>query len=95
MQKILQSAKTNIYLAINIWTSPSHSLLLRICASFVDIQDEYWNPLIALCLVYSQSGADQWEALYPVLIKYRIKTKIGALIRDNTGSNNTLCHMIS
>jgi hypothetical protein len=51
--------------------------------------------LIALCLVYSQSGADQWEALYLVLIKYRIKTKIGALIGDNTGLNDTLCHIIS
>jgi hypothetical protein len=95
MRKILQSAKTNIHLAVNIWTSPSYSLLLRICASFVDIQDEYQNPLIALCLVHSQSGADQWEALCPVLIKYGIKTKIGALIRDNAGSNDTLCHMIS
>jgi hypothetical protein len=35
VRKVLQSAKTNIHLAVDIWTSPSHALLLGICASFV------------------------------------------------------------
>ncbi|EED18142.1 hypothetical protein TSTA_119060, partial [Talaromyces stipitatus ATCC 10500] len=48
MRKVLQSAKTNIHLTVDIWTSPSHSLLLEICASFADIQDKYQNPLIVL-----------------------------------------------
>jgi hypothetical protein len=94
VRKVLQSAKTNIHLAVDIWTSPSHTLLLGICASFVDIQDEYRNPLIALRTVSSQSGADQWEALRPVLIEYGIETKIGALVGDNAGSNDVLCRTI-
>ncbi|EED13962.1 conserved hypothetical protein [Talaromyces stipitatus ATCC 10500] len=94
VRKVLQSAKTNIHLAVDIWTSPSHSLLLGICASFVDIQDKYQNSLIALRTVHSQSGADQWEALRPVLIEYGIETKIGALVGDNAGSNDVLCRMI-
>ena len=93
VRKVLQSAKTNIHLAVDIWTSPSHSLL-GICASFVDIRDEYQNPLIALRPVHSQSGIDQWEALRPVLIKYGIETKIGALVGDNAGSNDVLCRTI-
>src|SRR5450755_1765199 len=95
VRKVLQSAKTNIHLAVDIWTSPSHALLLGICASFVDIQDEYQNPLIALRTVSSQSGADQWEALRLVLIEYRIETKIGALVGDNAGSNDVLCRTIA
>src|SRR5438045_3530269 len=95
VQRVLQSAKTKIHLAIDIWTSPSHDLLLGICASFIDIQDEYQNPLIALCTVHSQSGNDQWETLCPVLEEYRIETKIGALVGDNAGSNDVLCCMIS
>ena len=87
--------KTNIHLAVDIWTSLSHALLLGICASFVDIQDEYWNLLIALRTVSSQSGANQWEALRLVLIEYGIETKIGALVGDNAGSNDVLCHTIS
>src|SRR5436190_21057492 len=87
IQRVLQSAQTNIHLAVDIWTSPSHSLLLGICASFVDIHGEYRNPLIALRPVHSQSGADQWEALRPALIDYGIDTNIGALVGDNAGSN--------
>ena len=79
---------------MDIWTSPSHALLLGVCASFVDIQDEYQNPLIALCTVSSQSGEDQWEALRPALIDYGIETKIGALVGDNAGSNDVLCRTI-
>ena len=58
VQRVLQLAKTKIHLAIDIQTSPSHALLLRICASFIDIQDKYQNPLIALCIIHSQSGDD-------------------------------------
>jgi hypothetical protein len=94
VRRVLQSAKTKIHLAVDIWTSPSHDLLLGICASFVDIQDEYRNPLIALRTVNSQSGNDQWETLRPVLEEYGIETKIGALIGDNAGSNDVLCRMI-
>src|SRR5579862_1679560 len=95
VRRVLQSAKTKIHLAVDIWTSPSHALLLGICASFIDIQDEYRNPLIALRTVYSQSGNDQWETLRPVLEEYGIETKIGALVGDNAGSNDVLCCTIS
>jgi hypothetical protein len=94
VRRVLQSAKTNIHLAVDIWTCPNHSLLLGICASFLDIQDEYRNILIALRTVHSQSGADQWEALRPVLIEYGIAAKIGALVGDNAGSNDVLCRTI-
>jgi hypothetical protein len=38
--------------------------------------------LIALRTISSQSGADQWEALRPVLIEYGIETKIGVLVKQ-------------
>jgi hypothetical protein len=95
VRRVLQSAKTKIHLAVNIWTSPSHALLLGVCASFVDILDGYRNPLIALRTVSSQSGNHQWETLRPILEDYGIETKIGALIGDNAGSNDVLCRTIS
>jgi hypothetical protein len=95
VRKLLQSAKTNIHLAVDIWTSPNHSLILGICASFVDVHDSYHNIVIGLRTVHSQSGEDQWDALLPVLKTYDIEKKIGALVGDNTGSNNTLCRIIS
>ena len=95
VRRVLQSARTNIHLAVDIWTSPNHSLILGICASFLDIQDQYQNILIGLRTVHSQSGKDQWEALQPVLELYGIETKIGALIGDNASSNDVLCRTIA
>jgi hypothetical protein len=41
VQRVLQSAKTKIHPAVDIWTSLSYALLLRICTSFINIQDKY------------------------------------------------------
>ena len=95
VRKLLQSAKTKIHLAVDIWTSPNHSLVLGICASFVDLYDSYHNILIGLRIVLSQGGEDQWEALHPVLVTYGIEKKIGAVIGDNAPSNDVLCRTIS
>ena len=95
VRKLLQSAKTKIHLAVDIWTSPNHSLVLGICASFVDLYDSYHNILIGLRTVLSQGGEDQWEALHPVLVTYGIKKKIGAVISNNAPSNDVLCRTIS
>ena len=95
LRRVLQSAKTNIHLAVDIWTSPNHSLILGICASFLNIHDQYHNVLIGLRTVHSQSGEDQWNALQPVIESYGIETKIGALVGDNAGSNDVLCRIIS
>jgi hypothetical protein len=95
VRRILQSAKTPIHLAVDIWTCPNHTLLLGICSSFVDVNDNYQNILIGLRTVASQSGEDQWETLRPVLETYGIETKIGALVADNAGSNDVLCRTMA
>src|SRR5205085_1824475 len=93
--KRLQSSRTSIHLAVDIWTSPSHDLLLAVCASFVDAQDCYQNILIALRTVSGHSGETQWETLQPVLTDYQIIEKIGAVIGDNSGTNDTLCRTMA
>jgi hypothetical protein len=95
VRKILQSAQTNIHLAVDIWTSPESSLLLGICGSFVDHHDDYRNILIGLRTVKSQSGENQWKTLLPVLKEYGIETKIGAIIGDNAQSNDVLCRTMA
>jgi hypothetical protein len=59
VRKRLQSSQTSIHLAVDIWTSPSHDLLLAICATFVDAQDRFRNILIALRTVCGHSGLNQ------------------------------------
>jgi hypothetical protein len=95
VRRVLQSAKTRIHFAVDIWTTPSKILLLAICASFVDIKGIFRNILIALRPVYSQSGESQWEILEPVLKSYGIDTKVGTLVGDNSGTNDVLCRTIS
>jgi hypothetical protein len=41
VRKRLQSSQTIIHLAVDIWTSPSHDLLLAVCAAFVDAHDNF------------------------------------------------------
>jgi hypothetical protein len=40
IQKKLQSALTNIYLSVDIWTSPNKHLLLGVTGDFVDCIEE-------------------------------------------------------
>jgi hypothetical protein len=95
VRKRLQSSQTSIHLAIDIWTSPGHDLLLGICASFVDAQSQFRNTLIGLRTVSGHSGLNQWESLRPVLEDYGIIENIGVLIGDNSTTNDTLCRTMA
>ena len=95
VRKRLQSSQTKIHLAVDIWTSPSHDLLLGVCASFVDAQDSYHNILIGLRVVRGHSGENQWHALLPLLKEYMIERRIGIVIGDNATTNDTLCRTMA
>ena len=45
--------------------------------------------------VIGHSGENQWEALLPILKDYGIIRNIGAVVGDNSGTNDTLCHTMS
>lgn len=72
VRKRLQSSQTSIHLAVDMWTSPSHDLLLAICASFVGARDRFRNVLIALRTgsVYklANHGCDPPAVLRPMII---------------------------
>jgi hypothetical protein len=95
VRKKLQSALTSIHLSVDIWTSPNNYLLLAICAHFIDDQEERTKALLALRTVSGHSGEDQWDSLLPVLKNFGIVRKLGAIIADNSGTNDTLCRAIS
>jgi hypothetical protein len=95
VRKRLQSSQSSIHLAVDLWTSPSHDLLLAVCASFVDVQDRYRNILIALRTTTGHSGEIQWETLQPVLEDFGILEKIGVVVGDNSGTNDTLCRTMA
>ena len=95
VRRTLQSAKTRIHLAVDIWTSPNNYLFLAICASFVDHNDQLHNILIGLRTTPGHSGEDQWSVLLPVLEEYGCTKSIGTIVGDNSGTNDTLCRTIA
>ena len=94
VRRKVQSALTNVHLSVDIWTSPNNHLLLAVCAHFVDSQDNLTKALLALRPVSGHSGAEQWNALFPVLEEYGIIRKLGAIVADNSTTNDTLCSSI-
>lgn len=95
VRKRLQSALSDIHLSIDIWTSPNNYLFLAVCAHFVDNNEQPRKALLALSNVSGHSGDNQWDALLPVLKDYGISHKIGAVIADNSSTNDTLCRYMS
>jgi hypothetical protein len=69
--------------------------MLGITADFVDYEDKkHTKALITLPKVDGHSGEDQFKALLPVLQDYSIVRKVGAVISDNSRTNNTLSRAI-
>jgi hypothetical protein len=95
IRKRLQSALSSIHLSIDIWTSPNRHLLLAVTADFVDYNEERLvKALLGLRAVKGHSGEDQFITLLPILQDYDIVRKLGAVVGDNSGTNDTLCREI-
>ena len=95
IQKKLQSALTSIHLLVNIWTLLNKHLLLGVTGDFIDcIEEKHLKTLLGLCLVAGHSGDDQFDVLLPLLQDYDIVQKLGAIVSNNSGTNDTLCQAI-
>ena len=95
IRKRLQSALSSIHLSIDIWTSPNRNFLLAVTADFVNYNEEKLvKALLALCTVKCHSGEKQFTILLPILQDYNIVRKLGAVVGDNSGTNDTLCREI-
>jgi len=69
--------------------------LLAITADFVNCDDEkHTKALLALRTVQGHSGQAQFDVLLPVLQDYSIIQKVGAVIGDNSSTNDTLSQAI-
>lgn len=65
------------------------------CAHFIErSQEKLSKALLALRLVASHSGEEQFNTLLPVLQDYGIVQQIGAIISDNHTANDKLCRTI-
>ena len=53
------------------------------------------KSLLALRTVANNSGEEQWNVILSILQDYGIVRKLGAVIGDNSSTNDTLCNAIS
>jgi hypothetical protein len=95
VQRQVQSALSRVHLSVDIWTSPNNLLFLAICSHFVNSQNDLKKALLGLREVEGHSGEDQFTTLLPVLQEYGITRNIGAIVADNSSTNDTLCRAVS
>ena len=96
VRKTVQSAKSPIHLAVDVWTTPSNLLTMAICGQFIDLENQLQTILLALRTIEGHAGDVQFEeGLLPVLNDYNIVRQIGAIIGDNSGTNDVLCRTFS
>ena len=95
VRRRVQSAISDIHLAVDIWTSPNGYLFLAVCCYFVTKEGNRLKCLLALREVGGHSGEEQWTVLLQVLDEYGIIQKIGTITGDNSSTNDTLCRAAS
>jgi len=92
VRKRLQLAMSKIHFSLDLWTSPNKNQFLAICAHFVDPNGKkLQKALLGLRTVITHGGAEQATLLISTLHDYGIVAKIGYIMGDNHGSNDTLC----
>jgi hypothetical protein len=96
VRRTVQSAKSPIHLSVDAWTSPNNLLTMAICGQFVDSDNQLQTILLALRTIEGHAGDVQFEqGLLPVLDDYKIVRKVGAIVGDNSGTNDVLCRTLS
>ena len=69
---------------------------MAICGQFVDSDNQLQTILLALRTIEGHAGDVQFEqGLLPVLDDYKIVRKVGAIVGDNSGTNDVLCRTLS
>ena len=95
LRKRLQLAMSKIHFSLDLWTSPNKNLFLAACAHFVDSNSQTLRKaLLGLRPVISHAGAEQATLLMSILHDFKIIHKVGYIMGDNHGSNDTLCRSL-
>lgn len=92
LQRELQQAQSRIHLGTDTWHAPNRYELQGITAHFVDKQGKLQQALLAILELFEgHAGEKVAPQLTRVLDEYGIKDKIGYVVGDNHGANDTLC----
>ena len=86
----LVTARCQIHISSDLWTSPHRHALLAVCAQRIDSDYKLRKALLGLpeCR-FNHSGEHQARLIVEVLEKFNIQSKIGYHTGDNATSNDT------
>ena len=89
VREILHTAKSNIHISFDLWTSGNGLALLAVCAHFVDEHRTIKTVMLALRPVHgSHSGENMAEIVGQVIKDYEIEDRLGYFVLDNADSND-------
>ena len=93
---MLTTALLDIYIICDMWTLPNHLRLLAVIGHFISEQSKHLTITLALKELQGEYlGENQAEVVLDVLNNYRIHNKLGYMVIDNVGSNDTLINAIA
>jgi hypothetical protein len=95
VRELLRTAITRIHLSLDVWTTPNNYSVLAIIAHFVCKEKRRRTILLRLIGIEGHAGVVQFQSLLPVLEEFDIVHRIGAIMGDNAGTNDTLCRAMS
>ena len=96
LRHMLATALSDIHITCDMWTSPNYLGLLAVVAHFTNEKSELHAVTLALVELQGEhSGQNQAAIVLDVLNDYGIRNKLGYMVMDNIGINDTLINVIA
>jgi hypothetical protein len=90
VKKVLHSARSNIHLSFDLWSSPNHYIFNAVVAHFVNADYKVASILIGFRNLFGPySGANIAGSVQAVCQEYNIEDKLGCFVLDNATNNDT------
>ena len=95
VKKELKSARSNIHLSFDLWTSPNAYSIIAVISHFIDSKGRRQTKLLAVRRVLGEhSGENMGACVFQVIREYGIRKRIGFLVLDNVASNDVIVDYI-
>lgn len=89
LNRVLLSSKSRVHLSFDLWTSPSCSAILGVCAHFLDSQYRLRHALLALREMEGVHSGERIGAVVGDLIEESaLQANLGVFVGDNAGNND-------
>lgn len=92
----IQSARSQIHVSCDLWTSPNSLAILGIVAHYVTENDRLGHRVLALKDIDSEhDGSHLAAAVLKVIEDWGFASNVGYFVMDNAGNNDTMMKALS